>query len=108
MKNKDWKIDRVLLSRDWKIRKLKDAVTSDKCDHVLSKLTLIAKINVEKKAKVVTVVNTLNVKRLDERTAYAVGMLDTHKEYELDMKEKHKEFELDMKEKHKEYEVGMK
>ena len=47
LKRKDWKIDRALLSLDWKIRKLKEAVTSEKCDHVLSKLTLIAKINVE-------------------------------------------------------------
>ena len=80
------------------------------CDHVLSKLTLIAKINVEKQknAKVVTVVNTLNVKRSDERTAYAVGMMEKHKEYELDVKEKHKGFELDMKEKHKESELDMK
>ena len=46
----------------------------------------------EKNAKVVTVVNTLNVKRREERTAYAVGMMEKHKEYELDMKEKHKEF----------------
>ena len=46
----------------------------------------------EKNAKVVTVVNTLNVERRDERTAYAVGMMKKHKEYELDMKEKHKEF----------------
>ena len=63
----------MLLSHDQNIRKLKEAVTSKKCDHVLSKLTLIAKINVEKQknAKVVTVVNTLNVKRRDERTAYA-------------------------------------
>ena len=49
IKRKDWKVDRALLSRDWKIRKLKEAVTSKKCDHVLSKLTLIAKINVGKK-----------------------------------------------------------
>ena len=47
MKRKDWKVDRALLSRDRKIRKLKEAVTSEKCDHVLSKLILIAKINVE-------------------------------------------------------------
>ena len=59
----------------------------------------------KKNAKVVTVVNTLNVKRRDERTAYAVGTMEKHKEYELDIKEKHKEFELDMKEKHKEFEL---
>ena len=51
LKRKDWKVDCALLSRDWKIRKLKEAVTSKKCDHVLSKLTLIAKINVEKQKK---------------------------------------------------------
>ena len=49
----------------------------------------------------VTLFNTLNVKRRGERNAHAVGMMEKHKEYELDMKEKHKEFELDMKEKHK-------
>ena len=49
LKLKDWKVDRALLSRDRKIQKLKEAVTSEKCDHVLSKLTLIAKINVENK-----------------------------------------------------------
>ena len=62
----------------------------------------------KKNAKVVTVVNTLNVKRSGERTAYAVGMMEKHKEYELDMKEKHKEFEIDMKEKHKDFELDMK
>ena len=110
IKRKDWKVDHTLLSQDQKIQKLKEAVTSEKCDHVLSKLTLIAKINVEKQknSRLVTVVNNLNVKCQDERTAYAVGMTEKHKEYELDMKEKHKEFELDMKEKRKEYEVGMK
>ena len=48
LKRKDWKVDRALLSRDRKILKLKEAATSKKCDHVLSKLTLTAKINVEK------------------------------------------------------------
>ena len=62
----------------------------------------------KKNDKVVTVVNTLNVKRCDESTAYAVGMLDKHKEREPEMKEKHKEFELDMKENCKGYEVDMK
>ena len=91
------------------IQKLKEAVTSKKCDHLLSKLTLIEKINVKKQknAKLVTVVNTLNVKRRDERTAHAVGMMEKNKEYELDIKEKHKEFELYMKEKHKEFELDM-
>ena len=81
LKLKDWKVDCALLSLYWKIRKLKEAVTGEKCDHVLFKLTLIAKINVEKQknAKVVTLVNTLNVKRRDERTAYTVGMMDKHK-----------------------------
>ena len=51
LKRKDWKVDCALLSCDQKIRKLKEAVTSEKCDHVLSKLTLIAKINVEKLKK---------------------------------------------------------
>ena len=37
IKREDWKFDHALLSRDWKIRKLKEAVTSEKCDHVLSK-----------------------------------------------------------------------
>ena len=37
----------------------------------------------EKKAKVVAVVITLNVKSRDERTAYAVGMMDKHKDYEV-------------------------
>ena len=94
LKRKDCKVDRALLSRDHKIRKLKEAVTSEKCDPIWSKLTLIAKINVEKQknAKVVTVVNTLNMKRLGERTAYGVGMMEKHKQYELDMKEKHKDF----------------
>ena len=110
LKRKDWKVDRALLSRDRNIRKLKEAMTSEKCDHVWSKLTLIANINVEKqkKSRVFTVVNTLNVKCRDERTAYAIGMMEKHKEYELDMKEKQKEFELDMKEKHKDFELDMK
>ena len=71
LKHKDWKIDRALLSRDQKIQKFEEAVTTEKCDHVLSKLTLIAKINVEKQknAKVVTVVNALKTKSLDKRTA---------------------------------------
>ena len=50
LKCKDWKVDCALLSRDQKIRKLKESVTSEKCDHVLSKLTSIAKINVGKKS----------------------------------------------------------
>ena len=37
LKRKDCKVDRALLSRDRKIRNLKEAVTSDKCDHVSSK-----------------------------------------------------------------------
>ena len=59
----------------------------------------------KKNAKVVTVVNTLNVKRRDERTAYAVGMMEKHKEFELDMKEERKEYEVDMKEKQHELEM---
>ena len=108
LKRKDWKVDPALMSRDRNIWKLKEAVTSEKWDHVLSKLTLIAKINTEKNSKLVTVVNTLNVKRRDERTAYSVVMMEKHKEYELEMKEKHKESELYMKEKHKEFELDMK
>ena len=67
---------------------MKEDVNSEKCDHAFFKLTLIAKINVgkQKNAKLVTVVNTLNLKRRDERTAYAVGMMEKHKEYELEMK----------------------
>ena len=81
-------------------------MTIQNCDHVLSKLTLTSKINVEKiKSKVVTVVNTLNVKHRDERTAYAVGMMEKHKEFELDMKEERKEYEVDMKEKQHELEM---
>ena len=48
LKLKDWKFDCVILSRDWNIQELEEAVTSEKSDHVLFKLTLIAKINFEK------------------------------------------------------------
>ena len=52
---------------------MKKAVTTEKGKHVVSKLTVVAKVNTEEKtAKVVVVVNTLNVKRCNKRKAYKV------------------------------------
>ena len=47
-------------------------MTSEKVKHIVTKLTLVAKVNIEKYANVVEVVNTLNVKRCNERKAYEV------------------------------------
>ena len=48
LKRKDCKFDRVVQSRDQKIQKLQKAVTSDKINHIVTKLTLVAKVNIEK------------------------------------------------------------
>ena len=67
-------------------------MTIKKGKHVVSKLTLVAKVKIEKKtAKVVEVVNTLNVNRFNERKAYEVHIRD--KEHELDVAMKDSELE---------------
>ena len=68
-------------------------VTSKKVKHVVTKLTLVAKFNIEKKktAKVVEVVNTLNVKRCNEMRAYEVRIKE--KEHELDVSMKDADLE---------------
>ena len=49
LKCKDWKVDRAVQSRDQKIQKVQKAMTSEKVGHVVTKLTLVAKVNIEKK-----------------------------------------------------------
>ena len=83
LKRKDGKVDRAIQSHDKKIKKLQKAVTSEKVKPVVKNLTLVAKVNIEKKtAKVVEVVNTLNVKHCNERNVYEVHIKE--KEHELD------------------------
>ena len=46
-------------------------MTSEKVKNIFTKLTLVAKVNIKEiTAKLVVVVNTLNVKRCNERKAY--------------------------------------
>ena len=74
LKCKGWKVDFFGQSRDQKLQKLQKAVTSKKVKDIVTKLTLVAKVNIEKErtVKVVEVVNTLNIKSCNERKAYEV------------------------------------
>ena len=66
LKHYYWKVDCAVQSCDQRIQKLQKAVTSEKVKHIVTKLTLGAKVSIEIiTAKVVEVVNTLNVKHCD-------------------------------------------
>ena len=63
-------------------------MTIKKGKHVVSKLILVAKVKIEKKtAKVVEVVNTLNVNRCNERKAYEVHIKGKEHELDVEMKD---------------------
>ena len=91
-KRKGWKVYCTVQSRDQKVQILQKAVTSKKVKHNVTKLILVAKVNIEKKAaKVVEVVKTLNVKRCNEMRAYEFRIKD--KDHELDVAMKDAELE---------------
>ena len=63
-------------------------MTIEKDKHIVTKLTVVAKVNIEKIiAKVVEVVNTLNVKRCNERMSYEVRIKEKDHELYVAMKD---------------------
>ena len=58
-------------------------MTSKTVKHVVTKLTLVAKVNIEKNANVTEVVNKFNLKRCNERKVYKVCIKE--KDHELDV-----------------------
>ena len=47
LKCKDWKVDRAVQYHDQKLQKVQKAMTSEKVKHIVTKLTLVAKVNIE-------------------------------------------------------------